>query len=662
MRRWGGEICGVGSLLKIFKRTRFEPTANVVSIFCETFKSKVKMIKTIYQFGMYLKEIEEMQPYFEVSAAPYPESATNEQVIVAEIEDRKFKQLSVERYSISHIGKYLFRELASRRSTSIVPSLHFYFIPKELDLENSMSKFLDKLQRSIGANAAVYEQYFDIDALVEGVKSELKAFVSKVLAEKKNYLFTLRIDGKLLGEIPAIKKILEESSYDRYFKDSKSQLFLGKNKVCAVTYKEVKEVWGRVDTLGFTVNDIAFSRNGFNATESYKMFPVSGEVVKVLEGTKRALVNKLYFSFSGIRFFVLPHFVTLSDEVLKKKLLVERFVDYLTKGDDPGFDPMADSIINSETVFKSILADPELGHNSIYYDLFFFEPNQAQFIIKLHVSDVLPSRFRVIKDVKKQITDFYKPITLKTPKGKKSWHFTPNFYNIKDYFSLKREKETVIEPYFFKIVEAIFYKNRVNEQQVLLAFLQKIIPAFKNLEKERYSFEDHVKHSFCIHQFFQQLQLFGNMETKPANIIGLTALDFIDKHQTFFKSRLQKSAFLLGCAVEVLLNSQRSNLGKNEPFAKRLNNLSINYHEMQRIKAELLNKGKQYQDAKKLRNVKYFHQLLVQFDLLMMGGDDASVSKTEISYAFSVGLVLEKEFNIERWRNKLADTDEQETE
>ena len=87
-------------------------------------------------------------------------------------------------------------------------------------------------------------------------------------------MFTLKIDGNWVGEIPEIKKILEDEAYNKYF-SSKGEDYKATDKICAVTYKKTDEVWGRIDTLGFTVNDIAFSRNGFSATDSYKMFPVS---------------------------------------------------------------------------------------------------------------------------------------------------------------------------------------------------------------------------------------------------------------------------------------------------------------------------------------------------------------------------------------------------
>ncbi len=605
------------------------------------------MIKTIYQFGTYLSQIEEMQHYFEMSAAPYPEHSTDELVIIAEIRNKKYTKLSIERYSTAYNSRYLYRELASSRSTSIVPTLHFYFVPKESDLDTSIAKFLDKLQRSIDSNKAIYKNYFDPTHLIEGVAKEIKHVATKVLSEKKNYLFTLRIDDSLLGDIPEIKKILVNNSFDKYFKDGRGQFYQGKDKVCAVTYEAVEKVWGRVDTLGFTVNDISFSRNGFNATDSYKMFPVSPEVVQILEGTKRALMKKLSYSFAGIQYFLLPHFLAVND-VSTIENLIRRFVHYLSKPEEPGFDPMTQSIINSETVFNSILQDPDLGHNSIYYDIFFFEQKQAQFAIKLHVSDVIPSRFRIIRENKNRIALFYRPITNKIYKSG-PWYFTPNFYYIKDYFSTKKEKETFIEPYFFKIVEAIFYRNTINEEQLLKTFLQKIRASFKNLPNDKYSFYDHVKYSLCIHQFFQQLQLFRNMKTSDHSILTLTADEFVEQHKNLFNHPLKKASFFLGCATEKLLNHQDRRYSGNKPFLKNLNNLYVDFRSMQEIFNRLRKKATEYEkDTDPMFYQKDFYEMLQKFAVNIAHGDDELLSKTELSFSFSLGLVLEKEFTRKR--------------
>lgn len=614
------------------------------------------MIRTMYQFGLHLQNIEEMASYFEPAAEPYSSNKEDNIVLVAEVMNRKFSGLTIETYKTALVPKYLFRELASSNSTSLVPTLHLYrdddkVNPKtgKVKLEEACEKFLNKLKRCLDANPGLYSQLVDSTEFLESLKPGFVNFVQANLPEKKNYLFTIKIDGQWLGEIPVIRDYFENCSYDKYFQDGKGNSYAGQDKTCAVTYKQnVPEVWGRVDTLGFTVNDISFSRNGFVARDSYKMFPVSPEAVKILEGTMRAMDIKMSFNFSGLKFIVLPHFVTLSDDLIRQKNLVRIFANKVKDSGEPGFDPLLQSIFNSESVFNNIINDPELGKNSVYYDIFFYEEKQAQFAIKLHVSDVLPSRFRVIREAKKNITEFYQPITQKKiiKKGREAStiNFTPSFFYIKDYFSIKREKETVVEPYFFKIVEAAFYKNKINEEMLLMAFMKKIVPAFKNAANKPYIFSDHVKYSFCIHQFFQKLQLFGNMEPTIEGAISLSALEFVKQHELFFKNHIQKAAFLLGCAVEVLLGSQRSHLNRNEPFAKRLNNLNIDYRELQRIKTELLSKVKQYADAKKLYDGEYIHQLLLEFDKLMLGGDDSNLSKTQVSYAFSVGLVLEKEF------------------
>jgi CRISPR-associated protein Cas8b/Csh1 subtype I-B len=152
------------------------------------------------------------------------------------------------------------------------------------------------------------------------------------------------------------------------------------------------------------------------------------------------------------------------------------------------------------------------------------------------------------------------------------------------------------------------------------------------------------------------------MEPSTGSDLHMKAFDFIDQHEAFFKNKIQKAAFLLGCSVEVLLGSQRSYLNGNEPFSKRLNNLSVDYRELQRIKTELLSKVKQYAEAKKLYNSTYIYELLSEFDKLMMSGDDPSLSKTQVSYAFSVGLVMEKEFAKVRKNQKEVREKSQETE
>ena len=111
---------------------------------------------------------------------------------------------------------------------------------------------------------------------------------------------------------------------NKYF-SSKGQDDKAADKTCSVTYQAVEEVSGRVDTLGLRSTTLSFSRNGFDAKNSYKMFPVSPEAVKILKGTQRALEDSLSYGFQNMKFFVLPRFIALEDEELRLEV-VETYV------------------------------------------------------------------------------------------------------------------------------------------------------------------------------------------------------------------------------------------------------------------------------------------------------------------------------------------------
>jgi CRISPR-associated protein Csh1 len=617
------------------------------------------MIKTIYQFGQQLQKMESMKRYFEIFGSPYPERTENEKVIVVEIKAKQFFKLSLDDYRKTWNEKYLFRELAAARSTSIVPTLHFYNLPvgdkaetrakNEKDLEDSVEKFLDKLKRSFDANTKIYEVFFDAQNILENLKTDLKDFVMGNCNDKKNYLFTLKIDEKWVGEIPEIKKILEDEAYNKYF-SSGGEDFKSDDKICAVTYQKADEVWGRVDTLGFTVNDIAFSRNGFEASDSYKMFPVSPDAVKILEGTRRALDNGLSYGFQNLKFFVLPRFIAVSDEILRGEI-VETFVQGNLRNNSASGETQTNSIIKSENIFNEIIHEEKLSQNSIYYDIFFYEQIQKQFSIKLHVSDVLPSRFKTIIVIKKVIEDHYNILTIIPSKKQDDIRFNLTFYELKKYFP---------EPFFFQIMEAIFYKTRINKHQVLAVFMEIIKKAFKDPSDMPFDLNhlaQSVKRTFVIYQYFQKLKLFGDMENQDKAPISMVAENFVEQH-AFFDNNLKKSAFYLGCASEILLSSQRKNLGGNEPFALKLYNLNVGYTELKDIFPKLMNKAMEYKRGDKLYNSTYFDDLMRRVGDFLH--DDKNVAKTDTSYAFSLGLIMEKEFANQRYKDYDASKKEKE--
>jgi CRISPR-associated Csh1 family protein len=513
-------------------------------------------------------------------------------------------------------------------------------------------KFYDRLKRCIQANEAIYEKYFDVKAFLAQIIGELHKAIKNV-SFKGNLLFTLRIDDKYLGEIPAIREILEDEAYGKYKRSKKSE-FIGYDKVCAVTYQQVPEVWGRVDTLGFTVDEESFLRGGFSASEAYKMFPVSSTVVPILEGSGRLILDKLSYGFYGMQYFVLPHFLKASPEVRTE--VVQAFLEKSTK--PKTLEGQTGGIIANETIIEEICESDELSQPGIYYDIFFYQQKQAQFLIKLHIADVLPSRFRFIKEVKGRVETQYQPITriVIPAQGKtseKSIPYEVKIATIKEYFSDIVQKKILFHPLFFKVLESIFHGTPLSEEQILRTFLDQVTHAFKNQSSLPYAFAQDVKRTFVTYQYFFRLGLFSPLPpmtySQSIPTVGLTREAFVSQHSDFFiKNPVVESAFYAGCLVEKLLAKQRKKLS-SEPFRKYLYNLNLDQLKLQKVLTKLQSKlsdyAKEFSDYERRENETLL--VLILPNLLSV---DATVSKTKISYAFAMGMIMQKEFSKEAWR------------
>ena len=615
------------------------------------------MLKSFYTIGKILSQDERYSEYFEPWANPFPKVKGDEaKVLFAEIKDTiLLDELTDEYFSNQKINSYLYRKVQGANGTNLVPTLLLQMDSNIEKYADNVRKLINKVKKSVFNNGHKFISIEQIDTIEKKLIEHHKS-----MSNDKRYMFSMKIDDKYFGDFEGYKELFREEAYSKYYKDSKSV-----NKVCAITYKPSSEVWGRVDTLGFTVDAVSFSRNGFNVNDSYKMFPVSPEAVKILEGAKRIIIDSdlsLTRNFYGLKYFILPHFISAKDEIVK-----EIINSFISKSSTNTLDGESNSIISNETIINEIIESEELRRNDIYYDIFFFQPNNAQFLIKLHLSDVLPSRFKEIFEAKKRIEDKYRLVNrIKNTKpngAPKEFKINfggfyekgmPPMYGIKDYFSQKVRTDTVFHPYFYKILEAVFYGNKVNKETILQAFMETIVIAFKNIKENPNDFSRHVKTSFTIYQFFNELRLINSITMEEKNIesseIVLNIDDFILQHNDFFEnSDLKKGAFYLGILTNILLEKQNSHL-QNKPFMNQLNGLNLDVDQMKKIHLKLMDKFFQYNDKLK----KSEHELLEKLNPLI--GQNLikknDLSRTELSYSFSLGMVMQKEFFYHQLNNQ----------
>lgn len=598
------------------------------------------MIQTIYQIGAAIMDDSEYSEFFHPWGNPFPGREDQAKVIVAEIEDSVLAQVYVESFRKEYLRRYLFREGSTKgRATNSVPTVPF------IDLNTSFGKVEQSFKN-------YHHDFIKPDEL-----AKVKAALKEINLEKgTSYLFTFKIDGKYLGEYPKYKNLFIENAYRGFYEKQYSGLKVSKHNdyVCALSGMR-GTVFGFVDSLGFTVNDDGFMRSGFDQSTSYKMFPVSAEAAVILSGVSSLVFTRDFSrNFSGsIKYLILPKFLSHhKPEVIKEvfDLFKEKNALHLTseksnKGSS-GF------INQTENILDEIIQDEQLGASNIFYDILFYEDKQSQLSLLLQVSDIRPSRLKAIMATKRLVERFYAPLT-NFDDGKKHYTFQINLATIKNFLITDQGKNKIPHPFFYKVTEALFYGQPITQETFVHFLILRFRKLFKELHENEYGFPTAVKEGFVILQFLFQSNTFQNHSTRnlmekqktTENKVALNALQFIKQHPEFFKSEFKKGAFLFGCLIAKLLRKQ-----PNNAFLKQLNDLNIDRKFIEKKFPTLINKLRQYD-----LGYKDISQMEVAAAEFMM--DQNHVSKDDISLAVTLGIVLQKEFDIRSWKETSAEAE-----
>lgn len=576
------------------------------------------MITTIYNFSELLQDVKELKEYYGKANNPFKEFAGQGKVLICEIKNKKYTGLTLEDFSKDLISKYLYRKLDGARATSIVPTLYVN--------TSSPKKTSDKFKKSINIlNHNIISN--------EDITKLLNDFSNYDFDRNYKYIVTLRIDGKYLGENEKYLNVFEDNAYNKYFCKS-----IGESKsddgICAITGEKGK-VYGYIDILGFTVDSKAFRRNGFDASDSYKMFPVSMNCIPILEGGENIFLNKLSKSFvKNIKYAIIPHFIFLPNKEIGIEI-AKKFLDKcafnINRTDSSG----AHGFINdTEAILNEIIEDKDLKRENIYYDIIFYEQQQAQFKTHLEINDIIPSRINLILKSKERAENQYAEYTTYTTKDENVVSYRITLFRLREYFLTK---EDIIKSSFYELIKSIFTNQTFDDSKLISLILAKWNEYYKQYyynDKERYKFESFVKNTLSNLYFLNLLGIFNKntiMKEKNKTIEKQDAFIFIDSHSTYFSKDYLKGVFIFGCLVARLLYNQPGNA-----FMKELNGLNID--------VDLINK-KFPKLISKLRQFDREFPDLESAALRYFATENKGITKDEISFVFTMGLVLQKDFD-----------------
>ena len=596
------------------------------------------MIKTLYNFADLLKNDDDLEIYFSPAYNPFEGREQEGRVLVGEINSGKFKSFQLQNFNTDLIPKILYRR-TSPRGTGIVPTLYINLSGPDKKGKTGVEKTRDKLISSIENNNELIS--------IENVDDLINEFQKFDYNSDYSYVITFKIDGKWFGEINELKKLFFNESYKKYYTQQSKGKSEGQNQICSITGKKGR-VFGFVNTLGFTLDSQAFIRNGFDTSSGYKMFPVSEDAIPILEGARAILENKVAARFyDNIKYAILPHFVFQPDRD-NASYIAQKFLNTAAFNADTKEGSGSTGFINdTEYILNEIIKDGDLHRHDIYYSILFFEQQQAQFKIHLELNDVLPSRINNVLTARDKAQERYKPLTSYTTKNgdRKSQHIT--LYRLKNYFSTG-EKNT--QPAFYKLVNSIFTGQPYDDSKLLKLVLNSWKTSFKkNFHDNEYYFNSLVKNSLGNLYFLHLLGIFKKNLTMNEETVQpdkLDAFHFIETHPAYFEKEYLKGAFIFGCLVARLLYNQPGNA-----FMKELHGLNIDRDLVTKKFPKLISKLRQYGSEfpdMESAAMKYF---AVQND---------KVTKDEISFAFTMGLVLQKDFDRINKSNKNQNSEDHE--
>jgi CRISPR-associated protein Csh1 len=446
--------------------------------------------------------------------------------------------------------------------------------------------------------------------------------------------------------------------------------------VCSLCFERKEKLWGYVSIYNFYAAKTEFApiAGGFRKELAYKNFPVCPDCAGKLKQLKPVIDQYFKFEFCGFDYFLIPEYVGGPSEKETMDLIVEIMVSQHSA--QPG--ELLDTRLGSFTLGKrkTIVESDEKEvfdylaetKNTAAYTMLFYAKNQEQFQLLSSVENIFPSQFKAIFAAKERAESHAIFKDMPGKKGEENYDLTFRFDLLKEFLPPKSEKKRdtaksqkgdkgasdskdsinvsvgVYPKAFLETTRSIFKQEPLSYSFLLRRIITFIRRIFTN-EKETdrgYPTKMTTLKAFLILKFLYYLGCIKPEKHKVQKEVKVDARyeEFFTEHQDFFDTNAKKSVFMTGVLARHLLDIQSLNRGAT-PFRKRLNGLKLNPALINRIFTEAIEKLEQYDQN-------YYRELQSDIAQLMITGGLEELSNDEISYLFTLGMSLNKQFKTKK--------------
>ncbi|MEO1784002.1 TIGR02556 family CRISPR-associated protein [Thermodesulfobium sp. 4217-1] len=591
------------------------------------------MIEALFAIGSVLEEKSELDEFIdEIGKSDKYDLIFK---IIFDYSDKNnpiFKETQYEEYSQDKKMKYFFKGRKGNQ-TDLTPTTRID--PKSIDKAfKKYMRFFDDFKKN---NKLEPDDLNFVNKLHTEISSNLdkiKSYVENNLNNsKKSKAITLQFVDQdnmyYVGDMHVFKKpfISKENKYKDYYSKYNTQS-KAKNKLCYVCGQKATEVWGFVNTYNFyTVDKRSFVTGGFDQGLAWKNYPVCPGCVEVLERAKKYIQDNLNYKFCGFDYYLIPELI-YPDKSMLKTLLNKISKDFknFTLSNDSGTTYKAE---------KSIIKKLSAENNLVNFNFVFYKVSQSAFNILLYIQEIAPTRLKQLVDAMYAVDDFKRdPIgifdSMSTKNDEVKFDFSFTF--IREFFP-NNKFDGGFDKAFLEILNNIFIGQGIDVDFLFSRFMQKFRQIFLNSDNF-FTLSIFTLKSFKILLYLEEINILirrrFNVNESNENY------ESFFKHYPIFDDSTKKALFLEGVLIQRLLNIQYRDRN-SKPFRKKLNGLKIDEKIAKKIFSEAINKLEEYDEN-------YYKKLEEIIGSYLMNSDFSRYSVDELSYYFTLGMVLEKKF------------------
>jgi CRISPR-associated protein Csh1 len=487
---------------------------------------------------------------------------------------------------------------------------------------------------------------------IKGQKDRIVAELNEKYSgkdSKYNAIITLAIEKEegisYLSDHPVFKSILLRTGSDKYSTKKSQGTSRGRNAFCSVCRQKKEEVYGFAIPWAFhTFDKPGFIAGGFDVSESWKNTPVCFACATSLELGKKYIEERLDFGFYGFRYLLVPKLALGCDfqDVLsilggkdqKRKLKINKEIK--------------SNITSDEEEILDLVKDKK---DSISNSLIFYKKEQSSYRIVLLIEGILPSRLKVLFDIKDKVDERFKAYNdqLLNESQKEKNHLEFNFGVLRRFFP-QESKNRTFDKIFLEMVNKIFIGNPIDYYLLIDFIIRKAREDFV----EGYPTNVATLNGFLLLHYLKELNLFRDskeelkeMDEKGSGMQSIENLEglpleqkvemFFEANQSFFTSDAKKATFLEGVLTQNLLNIQWNDK-KATPFRAKLHGLKINEALIKRLLPEIQNKLEEY-------GKNYYRDLeSIIAHYFVLAGVNWKEADDELSFYFVLGMDMQKLF------------------